>query len=82
MKKFGFIVNPVAGLGGSVGLKGTDGDLHKKALELGAISVTPSLIKQFLDAIQTKEEIFILTAPGIMGEDYLKEYQSKQVFFV
>jgi len=75
MRLFGFIVNPVAGMGGSVGLKGTDGDLYKKALKMGAKSITPELIEQFLVEIKNKDKITFLTAPGIMGEVYLNSKQ-------
>jgi len=72
MKKLGFIVNPIAGLGGSVGLKGTDGELYNKALKMGAKSMTPKLIEQFLNEIKNLDKIIFLTAPSIMGEYYLK----------
>jgi predicted polyphosphate/ATP-dependent NAD kinase len=70
-KKVGLIVNPVAGMGGSVGLKGTDEDMHKKALALGARPVTPKTTKELLTHIARKDRIKLLVAPGGMGEQYV-----------
>lgn len=72
-KKLGLIVNPVAGMGGSVGLKGTDGELHRRALELGADPVTPSRTATFLSHLQHTDRIEILAAPGEMGAHFVKE---------
>jgi predicted polyphosphate/ATP-dependent NAD kinase len=71
MKKVGLIVNPVAGMGGSVGLKGTDGQLYKKALALGADPVTPGRTEAFLSRIEHEDEIALLVAPGKMGADHV-----------
>ena len=69
----GLIVNPVAGMGGSVGLKGTDGDMHDRAVELGAEPVTPRRTKDTLARVERWEEINLLAAPGQMGTAYLDE---------
>jgi predicted polyphosphate/ATP-dependent NAD kinase len=74
MKKVGLIVNPVAGMGGSVGLKGTDGHLYKKALELGADPVTPGRTEAFLSRIECKDEITLFVAPGKMGADHVADF--------
>lgn len=69
MKRIGLIVNPVAGMGGSVGLKGTDGRMYPTAIELGAEPVTPARTRVFLSHLKHKDELFLLTAPGKMGEN-------------
>lgn len=74
-KKIGIIVNPVAGIGGRVGLKGSDGEaILAKALELGAKPECPNkavvAISQFKDF--TTEPLEIYTYPKEMGEDEVR----------
>jgi predicted polyphosphate/ATP-dependent NAD kinase len=74
-KLIGLIVNPVAGMGGSVGLKGTDGKkMYLKALELGAEPVTPNKTKELLSHIKHKDSIKLLAARGVMGEKHLEGF--------
>jgi len=70
--KIGLIVNPIAGMGGRVGLKGTDGEAYKIALKMGAKPVTPERTISFLKYLKSKDKIYIITAPKKMGEDYIK----------
>ncbi len=72
-KDIALLVNPVAGMGGSVGLKGTDGEMYQKAVEMGAEPVTPDRTQAFLGHLENGEEIHFLTAPGKMGADHLKD---------
>jgi len=70
----GFLVNPVAGMGGRVGLKGTDNVLDK-AYSLGAKPVSPAKAVEFLKRLKDlglAEKISLLTCPGVMGEDEVK----------
>lgn len=69
-KKVGFIVNPIAGMGGAVGLKGTDGkEILEKAIVLGAKPVAPTRAKTFLSELQPiKEHIQLIVGAGWMGE--------------
>lgn len=57
-------------MGGSVGLKGTDGDIFAKALALGAAPVSPGRTDDFLAHVTNGDAIHWLVAPGAMGEDY------------
>jgi predicted polyphosphate/ATP-dependent NAD kinase len=72
--RLGFIVNPIAGMGGKVGLKGTDNVLDE-ALARGAEPIAPKRAKEFLQRLKqnkTETRIEILTCPGIMGEEETK----------
>jgi len=66
----GFIVNPIAGMGGKVGLKGTDNVL-KEAVTRGAKPVAPDRAVEFLLRLKrnlTEECITLVTCQGVMGE--------------
>jgi len=68
--RLGLIVNPIAGMGGAVGLKGTDGEeVLRKAIELGAKPVAPGRAKEFLKAFEPmKGKVELLAGAGFMGE--------------
>lgn len=69
-RALGLIINPVAGLGGRVGLKGSDGaETQKKALALGAVPESLDRAAQTLDVLRPLAETTkLLTCPGEMGE--------------
>lgn len=70
-KRIGLIVNPIAGMGGSVGLKGTDNaGTAARAAELGAVpragdraAATLAILRERLGA-----DLQIIAAAGSMGE--------------
>ena len=70
MKKLGLIVNPVAGLGGRVGLKGSDGaETVREALKRGAVPESPRRAIEALRSFADSEvPIELFAAPGEMGE--------------
>ncbi len=82
MKKIGFLVNPIAGMGGSVGLKGTDGDdILTEAIRRGARPVSSKRARQFLSKVLEIKEAFnetleleIHSAGGAMGGGFLEEF--------
>ncbi len=77
LKKVGFLINPVAGMGGAVGLKGTDG-LAEEARRRGARPVAPRRAETALKELLGLDALFF-TASGEMGEAALRrcglEYQ-------
>ena len=68
--KLGLIVNPVAGLGGSVALKGSDGaDTAAKAMALGAEPKANLRTRAALEALLAyQDSLIIYTVNGEMGE--------------
>ncbi len=71
--KLGLLINPVAGLGGKVGLRGSDGaDIVTKALSLGAqkesLGKTVQALKEF-KANLGSGAAEIITYPGEMGAE-------------
>ena len=70
-KTLGLIVNPVAGMGGAVGLKGTDGRaVLKKAVALGAKPIAPARAEFFLSELKfADEKIRLVVGAGNMGEE-------------
>lgn len=75
MKKLGLIINPIAGMGGRVGLKGTDGtNILDKAIKLGAFQEAPGKALRALEKLlPIKEELIIITCSGDMGENQVKK---------
>jgi len=67
----GLIVNPLAGIGGRVGLKGSDGlETVRKAFERGAEPAAPGRAVETLRALEPLAgEIELVTYPAEMGED-------------
>ncbi|UCC93107.1 MAG: ATP-NAD kinase family protein [Thermoplasmata archaeon] len=71
--RVGLVVNPVAGMGGRVGLKGTDG-LLDEALRLGAEPVAPDCMARFLERLgEESREVVWITCAFDMGADELRE---------
>ena len=69
-KTVGFIVNPVAGMGGAVGLKGTDGkSILQKAIALGAKPLATQRAETFLSELSlAKPHLTLIVGAGDMGE--------------
>ncbi len=70
IRRIGFLVNPIAGMGGAVGLKGTDG-LLDEALARGAVPRAGARAAEVLVRLKGSPYEF-LTCSGAMGDDALR----------
>ena len=80
--RIGFLVNPIAGMGGRVGLKGTDGVL-KKAVMLGAKAVAPQkaeeTLREFYAISSNHHDLQWITSSGDMGTSELEVVGIKNI---
>ncbi len=72
--KLGLVVNPIAGIGGSVALKGSDGvGIAEQAITLGATAKSNARASLALEILLPyKDNITIYTVSGDMGENVAK----------
>jgi len=77
MRRIGFLVNPVAGMGGSVGLKGTD-ELYEEARNRGALPQALNRAKITLSLLKNDTDLHFLTCSGEMGEAVLAKTGTKR----
>ncbi|PMP91344.1 MAG: ATP-NAD kinase [Caldisphaera sp.] len=71
----GLIINPIAGMGGRFGLKGTDGESYRKAKEMGAQPVSSQRAIEFLNNIRVQVKLIVPT--GVMGEEVILKSKFK-----
>jgi predicted polyphosphate/ATP-dependent NAD kinase len=72
MKRIGFLINPIAGMGGAVGLKGTDGNLAE-ALRRGALPDAKNRARGTLELLAQDNSLEFITCSGVMGGEALNE---------
>jgi predicted polyphosphate/ATP-dependent NAD kinase len=70
-RRLGLVVNPIAGMGGRVALKGTDGERALRlARERGAVPVAPQRAERALRRLAAGgPPLHVLAAPGTMGAE-------------
>jgi predicted polyphosphate/ATP-dependent NAD kinase len=73
--RVGLVVNPVAGLGGPAGLKGSDGlDVQARAYELGSLAHSGERCVRFLNSVSDLAgQCQLITGAGDLGESWARE---------
>lgn len=77
MRRIGFLINPVAGMGGAVGLKGTDNQVEE-ARRRGAVPQAQRRARVPLEHLARNPNLLFLTGSGEMGEYLLADIGIKQ----
>jgi predicted polyphosphate/ATP-dependent NAD kinase len=68
-RRLGLVVNPVAGVGGPAGLKGSDGgDVQALARARGSRSHTHDRAREAMEVLAQRARVEVLTSAGSMGE--------------
>ncbi len=77
MKKIGFLINPIAGMGGKVALKGTDGkEILAEAIIRGATPIAEKKAEQFFTELinsSLNKQLKFIIPQGKMGLDILQK---------
>ena len=72
MLNIGFVVNPVAGIGGPAGLAGSDGiEIQRLASAMGSVSRSDLRASEFLSALSDDVRV-VATGAGAMGQQSLE----------
>lgn len=79
--RVGLIINPIAGMGGSVGLKGTDGDLITEARRRGAVSIASQRAALALASLKSLDALTVVCCSGEMGADAVEGGMQTQVVY-
>jgi len=73
MRRIGVVVNPIAGMGGRVGLKGTDGKVEE-AFDRGAEPRAPDRAREALGALrEAGDDVAVFAYGGVMGETQARD---------
>ncbi|MDX3775230.1 ATP-NAD kinase family protein [Chromatiaceae bacterium AAb-1] len=71
--RLGLIINPLAGLGGSVGLKGSDG-MAEQAIARGAVpQAQQRVLTALTELLPYRDRLLIYTVASSMGEDVCQQ---------